>query len=317
MDLHVGTYAGDRHLAMMQCLLLAVRPRAWAVDFPSPVDLQELLGAAANAERTRMWLDPAGSLRAFALVDAYGNLWFELDPKAATSTLEDEVIAWGIACVSATDPSGWVLDTNCREEASERVALLRRHGFEQQDLATLVMERSLADPIPEPILPAGFVLRPLQGRSEVGEVVRLHQRAFASNAFTGEERLSTMRLRDYEPALDLVVVAPDGKLAAACMAMVTSEENALSGRTRGALDPVGTDPNHRRRGLARALLCAGMIALKARGVEVAFFHTSSTNQAMAALGKAAGFRQSARRIWFSKSWTPDTARASEEVRPAP
>ncbi len=113
------------------------------------------------------------------------------------------------------------------------------------------------------------------------------------------ERLTWMRSPDYDPTLDLVAVAADGSLAATCFCAIYKEANRLSGRNEGATDPVATHPAHQGRGLARALLCTGMAALAARGVERAVLGTSSDNLAMQAAARAAGYRVESERVWFS------------------
>jgi ribosomal protein S18 acetylase RimI-like enzyme len=101
----------------------------------------------------------------------------------------------------------------------------------------------------------------------------------------------------YLPELDLVAVAPDGELAAFCMCQIFMGDSEKEGWT----DPVGTHPAHRRRGLAAALISAGMGLLRERGVETALLGTSSVNIAMQRLAEELGFRKVANTLWFSKS----------------
>ena len=162
-------YVGAADLSRLQALWPACRPAAWQTDFPSPTDLAELLAAPESAARTQVWEDAAGRVLAYTLVDDYGNLWFDRPPEVACGEADD-VVAWGIACArSLSVPSGEPasLDTACRAEDDERIAQLHRHGFTEQAVRTLRYARSLAEPIPEPALPAGYTIRPVAGEAEV------------------------------------------------------------------------------------------------------------------------------------------------------
>jgi ribosomal protein S18 acetylase RimI-like enzyme len=67
----------------------------------------------------------------------------------------------------------------------------------------------------------------------------------------------------YRRDLDLVAQASDGTLAA--FATVWYDDACRF----GYFEPVGVDPAHQRRGLGRALLCAGLHRLRERGACVA------------------------------------------------
>lgn len=288
----------------LRALWPGCRPAGWQTDFPSPDDLAELLAAPATAARAQVWEDAAGRVMAYALVDDYDNLWFDRLPEAVGDTgdtTDDALVAWGVACARGLaaqrgEPAG--LDTACRGEDHARIALLHRHGFVEQEVRTVRYARSLAEPIPAPALPPGYTIRPAGGEAEVEALVALHRAAFGTEHMTAAERLTWMAAPDYDSDLDLVAAAPDGRLAAYCFCAIHREENRLSGRNEGVTDPVATHPDHRGRGLARALLAEGMARLRARGAEVAVLGTSSDNAAMRAAAEAAGYRVESERAWF-------------------
>jgi ribosomal protein S18 acetylase RimI-like enzyme len=212
------------------------------------------------------------------------------------------LVAWGVACarrLAAAAGRPATLDTACRAEDHARSAVLQRHSFREQAIRTLQYARSLTEPIPEPTLPTGYTIRPTAGAAEIAALVALHRAAFGTEHLTVAERLAWMAANDYDPALDLVVVAPDGSLAATCLCAIHREENRLSGRSEGVTDPLATHPSHEGRGLARALLCAGMTLLRARGAERALLGTSRDNRAMQAAAQAVGYRIESERVWFN------------------
>jgi mycothiol synthase len=291
-------YIHPEDLPALVDFLKTVRPAEWINEYPSLVDLQESMGRVSIREKTRLWVDEQGRLIAFAFVlEPYNNLAFELKPVAGHE-IENELITWGI---KSADGSMDSLDTSCREDDLRRISLLERNGFIRREENTLRLARSLEEPIPPPLLPAGFTIRPITGEIEVDPIVALHRSVFGTSNMTREERLAIMRTPDYDPTLDLVVVAPGGHLAGYCTCSISPVENKLTGRKVGHTDPVAVHPEFQRRGLACALLLKSAQLLKERGMELAMLGTSSDNLPMQKAARAAGFRVYSKRIWFSKS----------------
>jgi len=296
------TYSRAQDGQAMIDLLVAVRPADRITEYPSVVDLQELLALTDVQENTRLWFDDDRMI-GFAFVDPYNNLWFELDQQATHPDIESEIVAWGVECIKrAIQKRGepLTLDASCRDDDVERIALLERHGFVMQKIRTLRMARSLNEPIPTPKAPAGFSIRHVAGEQEAEPLVTLHRAAFGTENMTVEEQLAMMRAPEYDPELDLLAVAPDGRFAATCMCSISQEENERTGRNEGYPDPIATHPDFQRRGLARALLLTGLHKLKQRGIDIAVLGTSSENVAMQRTAQAAGFRVRSTKLWFEK-----------------
>jgi ribosomal protein S18 acetylase RimI-like enzyme len=66
---------------------------------------------------------------------------------------------------------------------------------------------------------------------------------------------------DYRKDLDLCIVAPNGEIASFCIVWYDAFNRV------GALEPVGTLPNHRRMGLAREVIYEGLRRVSAMGAE--------------------------------------------------
>ena len=215
-------YSGVADLQSILDLLVAVRPAERITDFPSVVDLRELLALPVVRDNTRLWFDADDRLIGFAFVDHYNNLCFE----SADPGIETEIVDWGGQCIrramQATGES-LTLYASCCDDHTDRIALLERHGFIRKALCSRHMARSLHDPIPMPQIMESFRIRHVAGEHEVDALVALHRAAFGTEAMTVEERLAMMRAPDYDAALDLVVVAPDGQLAAYCMCLISQE----------------------------------------------------------------------------------------------
>jgi mycothiol synthase len=285
-------------------LLLNSRPAQWISDYPSIQDLRELLSLPDMQASLRLWETSTGSLAGFALVDAVDNLLFELNPGKTTPEIEDEVVAWGIAHVSQGFHEGRdhpALDATCRAENTARKTFLERHGFVRIHGESVTMIRSLAETIPTPVLPHGFIIRPIAGEHELERYVALHQAAFGTHHMTIENRRAIMHAKDYIPELDLVAESSEGVLAALCVCQISTIENSRAGRLQGQTDPVATHPSYRRRGLSKALLLTGLSLLKDRGMETARLVTNGDNLPMLHAAGEAGYVISSAIYGYSKA----------------
>ncbi len=293
---HITTriYTDEKDFQPMIDLSARVRSREHLSDYPRKVDIEENIASATVRTHTRLWFDgnqPVG----WALVDEFNNLWWELDPHYEES-LGSQFVEWGEACLRKTLANGetTTLDTNCREDYTARITFLKRYGFQPTGDTNVAMVRDLSKPIPEPNLPPGFTIRPLAGIGEAEAVAMMHRAAFGTDYMTTENRLAIMNTSEYELSLDLVVVAPDGTIAANCICSANEQEKI------GATDPLATHPRYQGQGLARALLARGMQLLKERGMSSAHFTTSGDNLAMQKAGASVGFTVEHKTIWFSK-----------------
>lgn len=300
-------YQDESDLQAMIDLLAVSRPADRQGEHPSASSLYEMLSVPAQRDGVRLWRAAKARLAGYALVDVrYCNLYWEIHPAAAGLSLEDEIIGWA----SRYLPQGrreWglsvdnlTLDTSCRSDDSDRIALLESHGFQRLPERSLHLIRLLAEPIPAPQAPPGFVIRPVVGEQEIEALVALHRAAFGTENLSSDDRLSWMRTPDYDPNLDLVAVAPDGRLAAYCFCGIGREDNARTGRNEGFTDPVATHPDFQRRGLARALLLTGMGLLRELGVDWAVLGTLSDNAAMQRAAQSVGFHGAWARLWYAR-----------------
>lgn len=288
------SHQDEKDLQIILDLLTRVRPADHLNDYPVKVDIEENLASEAVRTNTRLWFDE-GKPVAWVYVDDFNNLRWELDTKYE-EVLGAELVAWGEDCIRKTlaenEPA--TLDASCREDYAERISFLNRHGFQQSDDTSIYLMRDLSKPIPKPELPQGFVIRPIKGTEEAEAVASTHRAAFGTEYMTSENRLAIMNTSEYDPSLDLLVVAPDGIVAAYCTCSVNDQTKV------GFTDPVATHPHYQRKGLARALLLTGMKLLKERGMESAHLGTSGDNIAMQRTAESVGFLVEYRTLWFSK-----------------
>jgi len=279
--------------------LVKARPLQRADDYPTSIDLQELFGVPETQSNTRLWETPTGELLGFAIVNPhYQTVDLEVKAVQNREPILSEMIEW--ATVQMHQAGLKLLRTHCRADNQAALTLFATHGFTPEPHGTIHLQRALNLPIPPPQLPDGFIIRPVVGEQEVEQLVELQRAAFGTMNMTVAYRLAMMRVPDYEPLLDLVVVAPDGSLAAFCLNIIPATENQLTGRKEGWLDPIGTRPQFQRRGFARALLRHGLHLLQQRGIEQALTNAAEDNVAMQRTAESAGFVRMAKTIWLVK-----------------
>ncbi len=208
-------------------------------------------------------------------------------------------MGWGVALVRSSAAAGkpGSLDASCREADLQRVRFLEQYGFRRTGNVTLHMQRDLSQPIPKAVLPKGFSIQSVSGREQAAAIAALHRAAFGTDFMTTENRLAIMNTSTYDPGLDLVIMAPAYQkpgLAAYCTCSVNEQDKI------GTTDPVATHPLYQRRGLARALILAGLCRLKERGMRTAGLGTSADNLAMRRTAESVGFYIDHTIIWFEK-----------------
>ena len=175
-----------------------------------------------------------------------------------------------------------------------RVALLEGRGYTRTDDQLILHTADLRRSIPAPDLPPGFTIRALAGEDEIEARVEVHRSAFYPSRMTVEKHRRVMASPTYRQELDLMVIAPDGALAAYCIVWVDAVNRF------GIFEPVGTHQDHRRLGLARAVLRHGQQLLQALDAEVAHVYAAGGNAASTALYPAAGFEVSDKNYQWRK-----------------
>jgi ribosomal protein S18 acetylase RimI-like enzyme len=274
-------------------------------EYPTGVDFEEILDSLGVRESTRLWLEEGGRLIGYALIyPLFCNLYFEADPTQDVVSLEKEMITWSLERFRQLKQNGKVdraatLDINCSEQDPERIELLQANGFIPQDLMTLHLSRSLMEPIPPVKLPPDFSIRPVLGEGETDALAALYRAAYGSDKMTAGEIRAIMRTSSYDRDLDLVAIAPDGRLAGLCTCGIQAELNGMLPKKQGSTDPVLVHPDFQGLGLASTLIWSGWEKLKSRGIEVAVLGTSSQNTRGIAAFTKAGYVIDKRRLWLA------------------
>jgi ribosomal protein S18 acetylase RimI-like enzyme len=232
--------------------------------------------------RARIW-EEGGRAAAAAWLRAPGELEYELLPEHRDGALEEQILGWAQA------PLTYALSTDRR-----RLAFLEEHGYEPAadvkslDCHVLDLQQSVA--FPE--VPPAFRPRTV-GPADLDRRVAVHRAAWEPSRVTVESYREVMAAWPYRADLDCVVEAPDGSFAASCLAWLDAENRV------GELEPVGTAPAYRRRGLASAVCRFALARLHEEGAASAIVY-SNTPEAKA-LYLSLGFREHAQVLALRKS----------------
>jgi mycothiol synthase len=196
-----------------------------------------------------------------------GQAFLQVHPAHKTVDLERQLITQAEENLSTPSRRGgsvlWIWTDS---GDTERIQLLKRRGYSHiSESDEHQWRRSLLLPIPEVSLREGYAIRPLGDASELPSRSWASWRAFHSNEpdenYQGDWKwyLNIQAAPLYQQDLDLVAISPQGEVAA--FTTIWYDEITRC----GYFEPVGTVPEHQRRGLARALLFEGMKQLKLRG----------------------------------------------------
>lgn len=227
------------------------------------------------------WLDDQGPVAGVLLTSWTDDVW-QCDPVVVpgASGVTPSVV-WERAMEHAAKHAPKGFDVPVDDGDLTFRPLAQRAGFSvgRQD-TTAWMDAADRPAVTAP--PDGFVLVDRTQRRDSPHPMR--QR----NGDGVAQRLEQCSL--YDPALDLAIETSDGRLAGYSLYWFDPSTEV------GLVEPVRVEEAFQRRGLARAMLCAGMDRLAAQGakrLKIAF-----ESDAAGALYQSLGFRPTSTATWY-------------------
>jgi GNAT superfamily N-acetyltransferase len=223
-------------------------------------------------ENARIW-EADGKIVSFVLLEGKINAFIQIHPDRMRTDLYGEMLA-----VAETDLSGIGGDGRRKiyvwADSKDDVAhgFLKQRGYvkyTEPHTAGRQGRQDLDRGIPEPAVPEGFIVR------ELGDVDELPSRSWCSwKAFHPDEPdekyegwlwYGNIRAAPlYNKELDIVAIDPDGEVASFTTAWYDAVTNTAH------FEPVGTHPDHQRKGLGLACITEGLRRLKRLGCRRAF-----------------------------------------------
>jgi len=214
-----------------------------------------------RAARTRVWEADGGRIVAAALSEGGRQLHPHVHPRYRW--LLDDVVAWSERAAASAGSEEVLLHVWDHDAGMERLA--ERRGYRPTGGWEILRGlRFDTGPLPEPVVAGGYVMRATRDdEADHRAIAELLNAAFGrSFHHAGELRNFQALAPSFRRDLDLVAFAPDGSFAAYA-AVCWDSANA-----HGIFEPVCTHPEHRRLGLAKALMLEGMRRARAMGAEV-------------------------------------------------
>ena len=279
---------------------LPYRLSSWALDDPGNV---------------RLWCDEIGRLLAWIVMEVpHYSLDFACRPEMEAALLP-EMLAWAdersrshLEMIPLGTPEGkpcWFVNVFADQPA--RLRTLEAAGFASQadvgenSWTKVFMQRPADLPVKEYRIPEGFVVRPLAGEGEVEAYVQLHRETFRSKIMTVDWRKRTLQHPDYIPDLDLVVAAPDGRLAAFCVCWLESHGSEKIGQ----IEPLGCHADFRHYALGRVALAEGLRRLRAHDAKKIFVETDNWRNTAFRLYESVGFQVARDVLVYRKDYEND------------
>lgn len=232
------------------------------------------------------WADADGPVGA-VLATEFRGTW-QCDPILVAGAAIAPQIVWERAVEQAVSLGPGSFEVPARDDQPDLVAFLRASGFVAGEPSAIAWLD--ARDRPAVTAPAeGFVLTDRAARTGTPHPMR------GRNGDAVEDRLRQCSL--YDPALDLAVEAPDGTVAGYSLYWFDPVTRV------GLLEPMRVNDEYQRRGLARAMLTAGLDRLAQRGATR--LKVGYSTDIAGALYAGSGFRRTSTTTWYRAGGSED------------
>ncbi len=247
-----------------------------------------------------LWQNDRDQLMGVLNPDGPGEAILHVHPLFRTVDLEVEMMTTAETQYAITQPDGQQkLTIWCPEDDLVRRDILTRRGYTRQNFPEYQRRRYSSQPVASVPAPPGYTLRAQAGEEELPARSWASWKAFhpaePDSKYQGWEWYrSVTHAPLYRKDLDLVAVAPNGEVAAFCTLWYDPETSTA------AFEPVGTHPDHQRRGLARALMSEGLRRVHRLGANLVT--VGSYSETAGALYASVGFSEYSLSFPWTKMW---------------
>lgn len=248
------------------------------------------LGRDSDWKR-RLWLEDERCI-AWAWLDRPAELTLEVRPN---SGLHETVLDWFEAEAEGDDRLAvWALDDD-----AAAVSVLERRGYARPANGRWYAHYALElnDALPELMAPGGYGFRTVRGEEDLRERVEIHRAVWSPSRVTQDSYRTVMAAWPYRADLDCVAEIADGRFASYVLCWYDEANRA------GEFEPVGTHPDHRRRGLAAATCRFALRRLQETGARTAVVYTGggARDAPARALYESLGFRLHTRFVEWQRA----------------
>lgn len=205
-----------------------------------------------------LWTDDTDRLLGVLNPDNPGEACLQVAPDQRSIEMEVAMMSKAETQYAVTQADGRQrLTIWCPAGDSPRQDILSRRGYVRRDGAEYQRRRLSTQPVPEVPLQHGYMIRTVGGEDDLPARSWASWKAFHPNEpdvrYEGWKWYRNVRKAPlYRHELDLVAVMSGGEHAAFCTMWYDEKTHSA------AFEPVGTHPEHQRRGLAKALMAEGL-----------------------------------------------------------
>ncbi len=225
-----------------------------------------------------------------------GTAYFELDPEYPE--LKEGMLRYAETHLSSMVDGVWRLRVFINDQDYEFQSIATDRGYTKRDEGEPMSYLAIPDPFPASSLPAGFRLKSLADDNDLRKVDRVLWRGFNHGDEPPPDGISDREIMqsapNYRKDLNLVVEAPDGHFVSYC-GMWYEPVHGIA-----YVEPVATDPDYRRMGLASAAVREGIRRCWARGATAACVGSAKP------LYLSLGFRQVYNCSVWQRCWSSRT-----------
>lgn len=193
-----------------------------------------------------------------------------LQAHPGTAAVKEALVEWALDHFGGTSAAfgGRVLGIWLADSDRGLEAILTRHGFTPTEAREYLAVRDLTGRLPAVTLPAGYRLSTLVHDDDPGKVNRVLWRGFDHEGPPPDAeiagRVRAQQTPHFRKDLNIVVVDDGGEFVAYAGIWLEPVNRVAY------VEPVATDPDHRRRGLGSAAVLEGLRRVRAEGATEAW-----------------------------------------------
>lgn len=173
----------------------------------------------------------------------------------------------------------------------KRIDILREFGYEKGDLCEHNRIRPLDLPPPDFQPPEGYTVRHVKLPEDFEPYSEVVNTVFSHCGMTEKLAMLYTEAGFYNDELDLVVEAPDGSFAAFVTVRIDPNNRMAE------LEPVGTHPDHRGRGLGKAVCAEGIRRVQKYNPSCIVILGAASTEAAKKLYDSLGFTKEDVHLW--------------------
>jgi mycothiol synthase len=251
-------------------------------------------------KKVRLWETEDGQLVGVAHVEGggHGDAWLQVHP--IYRHIEGQMLDWAEQNLAVPDkgkdnrPLLWL---NVYEFDEIRQDMLTERGYEKDDRWGILRWRTMYDPIPDVALADGYKIRSLRPgeMDDCAGWAAVIGAVFAHANPSAEDIARFQMSPSYRHDLHLVAEAEDGSFAAFAGLTIDTMNQVAE------FEPVGTHPDHRKKGLGKALMVEGLRRLKKMDVHTVYVGTGDmipANKLYESIGFTEHHKSHTWRKWF-------------------